>query len=234
MRDPKDFDPNRPLIMARDDRVGGHALRARDLITVVDEPELPGQLTADQARHLWVNGLLVYEDRATATPVESPEAYAARVTEVDELGHGKFMIRAPWLGEGEQVPADRLADRRKQIVEEGAALHRERIEDVGIEAAAAIAAGTDGFTLNDNGNGNFEITGPGLEEPVKVRGRANAEDKLAELRTAALKAEELPPVEATAPGTAEVTVPPGAVTDATEGTDTLTTTTDPAAEVPTE
>jgi hypothetical protein len=49
-------------------------------------------------------------------------------------------------------------------------------------------AGTDevqDFTFTDGSNGYYEITGPGLDEPVKVRGREAFETKLAELREAA-------------------------------------------------
>lgn len=49
------------------------------------------------------------------------------------------------------------------------------------EEADNGAAQAGAFTLTDHKFGNYEITGPGLDEPEKVRGKAAAEARLAEL-----------------------------------------------------
>lgn len=223
MFDPEDFEETRPLVMARALQVNGHQLRQGSPIHVMpDETGEPGEITADQAARLWAGGTLIYADRALATPVETPERYAARVTEVDELEGGKFLIRAPWLGEGEEVSADKLDARRQEVIDLGVQAHRELIESFGPTAAVAVIAGTDGFLATDKGNGNYEITGPGLSEPLKVRGKANAEDKIAELRTEAALKTQAETDAGGNPGTAEVIVPAGEqgglpVTDAATG-----------------
>jgi hypothetical protein len=228
MLDPEDFDKERPLVLARAGQVNGHQLEQGEALSVVDdESEQRGELTAEQAARLWSGGRVVYADRALPTPVESPEAYAERTTEVDDLGKGKFLIRAPWLSEAVTVSADSVAERRAEIVSGGVERHRLLIDRVGPEAAAAVVTGADGFSLDDKGNGNFEIAGPGLDEPLKVRGRANAEEKLDELRTAAaVSAAETAGPTATG-GSAEVPVTAGdqggsPITDAATGAGGLT------------
>lgn len=205
------LDTSRPLIMARAMRVNGHELQRGELVSIVDdESDERAQLTADQAQHLVTNGALVHAERAVATPVESPEDYANRVVEVEDLGKGKCLIRAPWMAEGEIVEEDKVGERMQEIIDEGVANHRKLIEKVGAAAAVAVVTGTDGFAVEDKGNGNFEITGPGLDEPLKVRGRQNADEKLTELRTkaAADKATATDATPTVCAGTAEVVQPP--------------------------
>lgn len=48
------------------------------------------------------------------------------------------------------------------------------------------------FTLTHTSFGNYEITGPGLDEPERVKGKANAEARLAELEAAAKADSEAP------------------------------------------
>jgi hypothetical protein len=207
MPDLSTFDPKRRLVLTSDQLVNGHELsQGRQIAIVDDESDQPGELTEDQAGLLYQQGTLIHSDRAVATPVETPEQYAGRATEVEELDNGNFLIRAPWLGEGEIVPASKLDARRQEIVDQGAEAHRQLIEDFGPSAAVAITTGTDGFGADDKGNGNFEITGPGIAEPIKIRGKANAEAKISELRAAAaeLTLTDQAAGTGTVPGSAEV------------------------------
>lgn len=216
-----ELDISRPIIMARAVPVNGHDLLKGEAIRIVPDPsDERAQLTAKQAEHLFAGGYLIYADRAVATPVETPEQYAERATEVDQLDEDTFLIRAPWLGEGEEVSAEKLLERKQEVIDEGAQAHRDLINDLGPDAAAAVVTGADGFSLEPQPGGYFVINGPGLDEPLRVRGRQAAEDKLAELRVAA--AAEQPDTsgdQITDAGTAEVSETAGeqggqAVTDA--------------------
>jgi len=188
------FDPTKPLVMARFNTVGGFALAAGDPITIVEEPKNRGEVTAETAERLF-GSTFVYADQARPTPVESPQDAARRLIEVDDLGGGWFLIRAPWLGEGEKHQGREATDARvAELIEAG--------QPADFDPATVAAANTTGgdstggqgsaddtstqtFTLEETGsNGFYTISGPGLDEPIKVRGRANAEAKLAELQGA--------------------------------------------------
>jgi hypothetical protein len=211
MTDLKNFDPKRRMVLAKAQQVNGFRLSQGCQITIVDEPTGgAGEITEGEAKLLFAQGTIINQDNAVATPVETPEQYATRATEVEPLGDGKHLIRAPWLPEGEIVPESKLAARVLEVIQQGADGHRERIAELGPDAAAAITSGTDGFVIADKGNGNFEISGPGLDETLKVRGRENAEAKLDELRTAHAQSQQIDKPEVVVPpGSAEVSQPGG-------------------------
>jgi hypothetical protein len=177
------FDKAKPLVMARFGTLRGHALNAGAPVTIAAKPEGRGEVTEAEAELLWNGGRLVYAAEARPTPVESAEDAADRLTVMEPLEPGLFLIRAPWLGEGERVQGREAADKRRaEIVQAGIDLHRNTTEVAGSGAAAAALGNTDGFVMTEAGsNGYYEITGPGIE-PERVRGRANAEQRLAELR----------------------------------------------------
>jgi hypothetical protein len=195
--DPRTFDPTKPIVMARFQTVGGHAMGAGDPLKIVDEPKDAGEVDLDTATRLWSTGTFVYADQARPTPVESPQDAARRQVEMEPLDNGYYLIRAPWLAEAEKVHGLAAAEaRRDELIAAGEPLPEGA-------PAAPVAIATSGetetetaaqFQLVEAGsNGWFEITGPGLDEPVKVRGKEAAEAKLAELQGAPAQ-----------PGTAEV------------------------------
>jgi hypothetical protein len=214
MPDRKDFDATRPLLLANADTVNGHELeQGTTLLVVSEESDRPGELTEDQAALLWTRGDAIYRDRALPTPVESPEAYAARVTLAEEMSDGKVLITAPWMGEGETVAADKADERMAEIIQLGADAHRQLIDEVGPQGAVAALTHTDGFALIEDGsNGYYRITGPGLDpEGESVRGKAKAEARVAELRLAAATDTQVAADTVTTnPGSSEVVVPAGA------------------------
>ena len=177
------FDKSKPLVMARFGTLRGHALNAGAPLTIVDDPEGPGEVTEDEAELLWGGNRITYADEARPTPVESPEDAAERLTVMEPLEPGLFLIRAPWLGEGERVQGREAADKRRaEVVQAGIDLHRKTADVAGSGAAAAALGNVDGFAMTEAGsNGYYDITGPGIE-PERVRGKANAEQRLAELR----------------------------------------------------
>lgn len=183
----KDFDSTRPLVMARGTTVNGHALARGTEVGIVEEQTADrALLTSAQAHQLFRSGVLVYADRVYATPVETPRQMAERMTVLEPLGEGRFMLHAPGRDSESIKGPDKAAERRAEVVNEIEARYRETAEQAGGEAAAASILQTDGFELTEAGsNGYYQITGPGLEEPEKVRGKANAEARLAELRAAA-------------------------------------------------
>lgn len=207
------FDAAQPMIMSRGHTVAGHPLVRSTRITIVDdESDKPGHLTAAQAEHLFRSGVLVYAANALPTPVETPRQAATRLATIEELGRGRFLIRAPWLDEGEKISgAEAAVKRHAEVIEDGVVQYRELLQKGGVVAAAAVLSEQDdGFALVEAGsNGYYEITGPGLDEPEKVRGKQKAEDRLAELRAAeAEKAAAIQPPSQPAILTAEV--PPAA------------------------
>lgn len=188
--DPSQFDPTRSLAFARHGTLHGHTLHAAAPVRIVDEPSLSGELTHDDAVRLWSAGRIVYSEDARPTPVEKPEQAARRLTTIEPIGDDKHLIRAPWLSEGITVTgADKAMLRRDAVIAEGIELYGTTAE-IGGEAAAASALGGDAFTITETGsNGYYDITGPGLVEPERVRGKANAETRVAELRGEAAKVE---------------------------------------------
>lgn len=180
-RNPDNFDRRRPLIADRAGQLNGHPLAAGATVTVVDEEsDEPRKITAELAARLWAGGTLSYADERYATPVESKEAYARRVTELEDLGGGWYLLRAPHLAEAEKIKGLEDAEKRRaEVISEG------------IELAPEVRQiGASPFTFTEEGsNGWYEVHGPGLDEPLRVRGKAAAEAKVAELTTAAAPVE---------------------------------------------
>lgn len=176
------FDPTKPLVMARFNTVGGFALAAGDPLTIVDEPKERGEITLDTATRLF-GTTFVYADQARPTPVETPQQAAKRLIEVDDLEGGWHLIRAPWLGEGEKVQGREAADKRvAELIEAGQPTETAQTE-TGTETGTSDAGGKPAaFEMTEGKNGWYEITGPGLDEPLKVQGKEAADAKLAELQ----------------------------------------------------
>ncbi len=178
-----DLDPTRKLAAAKFGTLNKHFMHPAEAITIVDEPKAKGEITAAMAEQLWAGGKIVYAEDALPTPVEKPEQSAERLVEMEVLADGRFMIRAPWLAEAVfETDEQKAAQRRDEAVAEGVALYTTTAAIAGPDAAAGALGGTDGFAINPVGGGYYEITGPGLAEPERVRGQENADNRLAELR----------------------------------------------------
>lgn len=192
------FDPTRPLAMGRFNTVNGFALAIGESIRIVDdskEPKERGEVTADVATRLWSGGTFVYADEARPTPVETPQQAAERLVEIDDLGGGWYLIRAPWLGEGEKVQGKEAADtRRAELVAAG------QPTDTETDAATAAAnAGGSGGSETGGAAGTDGGSGPTVEERVKSLVDGNTEkdlrDIIARLDEARAKADPpLPPL----------------------------------------
>jgi hypothetical protein len=188
--DPKNFDPTQPIVMARNNTVGGHALRAGEALTIVDadEPEGRGEVTLDQATTLWARGTFVYLTDVRPTPVESPQDAARRLIEVDELGGGWYLIRAPWLPEGEKVQGAEATETRKAELIAAGQPTDVVAQAVVVDQPAPPSNSGPLYTMTEAGsNGYYQISGPGLAEPEKVRGEDKAAARLAELEAAPLQ-----------------------------------------------
>lgn len=184
MRDPQTFDSSKPLVMARGAQVNGHPLvKGTPVAIVSDESDRKAELTEEQARILWAGGTLTYFESALPTPVETPRSAAERLTVMEALGDDKFLIRSPVLTEGETVSgADAARKRRSALVDQAVEEHGKAVETAGVAAGPGVLGAADGFSVTPTGNGFHKIEGPGLEEPLTVRGREAAGQKVAELR----------------------------------------------------
>lgn len=181
--DPKDLDPSQPLVMAFRRTLGGNLMATHESVAIVEEPAERGEVDEETARRLWARGVLIYQSSILPTPVETPQEAAARLVVIDDLGDpagGEFMVLAPWLGEGETYP-DRAAaeERRAELVAAG------QPADAAVPVDAAnempMQPTPPRFTYEDGSNGYYSISGPGLDEPLKVRGRAALDAALAKL-----------------------------------------------------
>lgn len=188
-----DFDASKPIVMARFGRLNDHDLNAGAPLMIVAEPAKAGEVDADTAAQLWASGRAVYAELARPTPVEAPIDAAKREANIETLDGGWFLLRAPWLPEGsEKVQGEQAARDRLAVVIEAGKVYYETLAEGTVVLqgqpsddtdAAGEQSGAAGFTMTEaGGNGYYEITGPGLDEPLKVRGKAAAEAKLAELR----------------------------------------------------
>ena len=74
-----EFDPTRKLTMAKRRTVLGHALSRGTPLEIVDKPEKAGEVDHAMARMLWLKGVAIYSDDFRPTPVETPDAEAARL-----------------------------------------------------------------------------------------------------------------------------------------------------------
>lgn len=188
-----DFDASQPIVMARFGQLAGHNLNAGAPLAIVAEPSKPGEVDLDTAGQLWASGRAVYADMARPTPVETPLDAAKREADFEDLGGGWFLLRAPWLPDGaEKVQGEQAArDRLAVVIEAGVAYYTTLAEGTVVlpgepdaeTDAVADQSGAAEFAMTEAGsNGYYDITGPGLAEPLRIRGKANAEAKLAELR----------------------------------------------------
>ncbi len=185
------LDPSSNYVVVTGARYAGHDLPANHAAKFVEEPTAPGEFTIEQAQQLLDAGKLQLASDVRPTPVEKPEDEVERLTEMEAMGEDKFLIRAPWLGEGEVVAgADEAKARYAEVRDAGLETYRS-VEAVAAKTlsgpnAGAVAsntlAGADGFGIVEAGsNGYYEVVAPG-REPEKVRGKTNAEDRLAALR----------------------------------------------------
>jgi hypothetical protein len=181
--DPAAFDPTKNYAAAAFMTLGGHQLGLGAPITITDEPSAPGEVTAANAAILFSGRKIVAADQVRPTPVESPLDAARRLTEVEPLDDDKFLIRAPWLAEALTVEgADQAALTLADVRAEGIKFH-EGQQALAAETGSAEVPVPLGFELIEAGsNGWYEITGPGLSEPERIRGRDNAEQRLVQLR----------------------------------------------------
>lgn len=176
-RNPDKFDPTRQLAMTRGATLNGHPLGRLAPVRVVDEPtDRPGEITEEVGRRLWAAGALDYADEMVATPVEDPRTGVAALVEIDELGGGWFQIRAPWRTEAVKVQGREAADdERRALIDEG-------LGQIDIRRPPADTR----FTIEEAGsNGWFKVSGPGLDEPLTIRGEQAAMAKRDELERTA-------------------------------------------------
>jgi hypothetical protein len=108
-------DATKPLAMAKFKKVAGHPLNAGTPITVTDSPAAAGEVDAETADRLFAAGLAIYADKASATPVETHRAAAERLTEIDDLGGGSFLVRGPGINQRFRGRAKAEAARDKAI-----------------------------------------------------------------------------------------------------------------------
>lgn len=187
-KDPRSFDPTKPLVVSAFAQVHEHDLTVGTEVKIVEEqsdPPAPGEVTLDEAIHLWRADKIDYTENARPTPVASPEDEAERLTEIERLSKNKFLIRAPWLAEGETITGrEEAAKRYAEVVQQG-------IDDptpvapMGVTVEAETEDEVDDtpqtFGFKEAGsNGYYEITGPNLK-PYKVRGEAAAQAEVERL-----------------------------------------------------
>lgn len=176
-RNPEDFDPTRKLAMTRGALLNGHSLARLAPVRVVDDAtDRPGEIEEPLARRLWGAGTLDYAEDLVATAVEDPETGVAALIETDDLGGGWYQLRAPWRAEAVKVQGqDKVPAERAKLIKEGLGqIDLRRPPDTQL------------FTIEEAGsNGYFLVHGPGLDEPLKVRGEQQAMSKRDELERAA-------------------------------------------------
>ena len=199
----KTLDANANYVIATGGQFGGHNLTATTPIKIVDEPARPAEFTAEQAEQLLVAGKIQLADDVRPTPVESPEDAVRRLAEIEAMDEGKFLIRAPWLAEAETVEGKEAAEVRfRNVILEGLKVYQaaeaSAAETLSPANAASVAGaaltGSDGFQMIESGsNGYYDVVAPG-REPERVRGKAKAEARLAELRVEAATPPIEPPV----------------------------------------
>ena len=183
------FDATLPLVLDRGVTISNFAMvRGEPLQLVAEEtPEIKGAVTQDVAERLWAGGIAVYAKDFRPTPVETPREQAEREVQVDDLGKGHSLVRAPW------IKAERIEAGPQPIPEP------EQEEEV-VEPGLPVVP-QDFVAEEDGSNGYYTITGPGLVEPLRVRGAKARDEKLEELRAArAAQDAKDPPGSATAEG----------------------------------
>jgi hypothetical protein len=113
------FDPTRTLVMTAFGSLREHNVHGGAPITIVpsvtdDAPA--GHVSAEEAEALWSTGKIIYSEDARPTPVETPEQEANRLTDIEQLDGGWWMIRAPWLEEAIKVQGETAAFARRDEV----------------------------------------------------------------------------------------------------------------------
>jgi hypothetical protein len=188
----KVLDPNADYVVVTGGLYAGHTLVASAPVAIVEEPRKPGDLTTEQAQQLYDAGKLQLASEVRPTPVERPEDAVVRLSVLEPMEGGKFLLRAPWLPEGSETVTgdeDKAKARLAAIRDEGLATYeavRSSAARKNPESADAIAAttlaGGDGFQIVESGSiGYYTIIGPD-REPERVRGKKAAETRLAEVR----------------------------------------------------
>lgn len=188
------LDPAAAYVIVTGGQFAGHALAATAPAKFVDEPSKPGEFTIEQGQQLLEAGKIQLAGDLRPTPVEKPEDAVVRLSDIEAVDGGKFLIRAPWMNEAETIKGENEARARLlEVQEAGLEVYRstEAVAAKSLSPANAAAAGAaaitgeDGFSIVENGsNGYFDVIAPG-KEPERVRGRANADKRLAELRAEA-------------------------------------------------
>lgn len=177
--DPNAFDASKPIVMARFNTVGGHALATGEPLKIVDDPKERGEVSLETATRLWAGGTFVYAGEARPTPVESPQDAARRLVEMDELGGGWFLIRAPWLGEGEKVQGREDAEKRRgEIIAAG--------QPAEIDATATAAMAAANATAGGGSESPDAATATTTTETVTRTGEQGGEEASADDRVKAL------------------------------------------------
>lgn len=180
--DPNDLDTSLPLVMASSRTLRGFLMGLHDRVFIVAKPDERGEIDEETARRLWGRGVIMYERDILPTPVETPQQAAARLVVVDDLGDaagGDFMVLAPWQA-AETFPDRASAEKRRdELVAAGVPTDAGTPVDPGNETPAQPPAPR--FTYTDGSNGRYEISGPGLAESIKVRGRKALDETLAKL-----------------------------------------------------
>lgn len=168
------FDPNRPLVAARDFTFAGEEFKPGDPFP---KPGTPPDFFARR--------LIARQYEALAVNHAAPDADEAALDEAIKItgpSGGRYTITAPWLDEPMvvrgKVPAFEAYDKIKA---EGAPL-------------GWIEGGTE-TGVEEAGGGWYHITAPWLDEPEKVQGREAAEARQLELHAAGAPVKELEAVE---------------------------------------
>lgn len=170
------FDPNRPLVAARDFRFAGVPYAKGDPFPDPNGP--PGNFFSPRnlARQYEVGAVNhVALDAAEAEAADAPKM-------VPGPNNGRYTITAPWLDEPMIVRGKVNAEKAfEQVKEDGAPL-------------GWIAGGTE-TAIEEVGGGWFAISAPWLDEPEKVQGRDAAEARQLEIHSAGAPEQELEAVE---------------------------------------
>lgn len=182
------LDLNLAYVIATAGLYAGHRLVASHPVKIVEEPSAPGEFTEAQGQQLLDAGKVVPKSAMRPTPVETPEASVRRLAVLEPMGDDRFLLRAPWLDEAETITGEEPARTRLvEVYDLGLEAYR-KAEEIAPLAGPATIAGDDGFAMDETGsNGYYTVTAPG-KDPEKVRGKANAETRLAELRAEAAEA----------------------------------------------
>lgn len=154
-REPRLFDPNLTLIMARQAPLYEHEMMPGDILNIVEERgDSPGDVTLDMAIRLWVSGWANYA-AGQGGGAEPPQPISP--VQIEGGAAGWYMITAPWLPEGERVRGKEAAERRRDEIE--------------------AKGDTKGVTVSGGDGGWYQVTAPWLEEPERIQGQDAANER---------------------------------------------------------